>query len=100
MTFGINDAFGHGKTIKSDNEVIRSRDDREMVLRPHLWPNKDNLPLKNPLGTQDRLGLLLKADGGPPFRVYVGMIFEDPRTLPVFSYSTVDDMIADGWLVD
>ena len=33
---------------KSDVEVLREGDDLEMMRRPHLWPNKGCLCLKNP----------------------------------------------------
>lgn len=104
MTFGINDPLGHGKTAKSDQQVLSSKDDREFILRPHLWPNKTNLPLKNVnrKGSEgDReLGFILVEDGAPPFIVYNGLMYRDPATLPQVHYSSVDEMLADGWIVD
>lgn len=100
MTYGINDNVGHGKSVKSDHEVLMSRDDREMILRQHLWPNKTTLPLTNRNRKNEgesRLGFLRIEN---PLTVYNGLIYRDPATLPTIQYASVDDLLADGWIVD
>lgn len=81
-----------GKAM-TDEEVLRSRNDREMILRPHLWP-QNPLVVKKRYGDQN--GFMRQSEGGYTVAVGRGIISDRENV----TYNNVDDLLADGWLVD
>lgn len=85
----------------SDYEVIRQRSHLDMILRPHLWPHEQFLPLTR--GTipdpahapTAAFGFILR---GRPNVVIVGVAGFPP--LGAIVYDTPAAIVADGWIVD
>lgn len=85
----------------SDYEVIRQRSHLDMILRPHLWPHEQFLPLTR--GTLDdpihaspaAFGFILR---DRPDVVFIGL----PCFAPIGAivYDTPAAIVADGWIVD
>lgn len=82
-------------TELTDEEVVQGRHDLEFLRRPHLWPG-EVCCLKKP-------GKI-----GPTFHgficpgttdVYLGYVFNE-GTGDVLEYSSLEDILADGWVVD
>jgi hypothetical protein len=81
----------------TDDEVLETRNDLEMMRRPHLWPSPGRLPVKREAGSRGRLydcGLLLEG-GGPT--VHPG---PDGTVTEPLGYETLEKLLADGWVVD
>lgn len=86
----------------TDREVLRTHNDREMILRPHLWGRvkttnflflkKD--PRKAKYADDKRSAIVVRSPPNAPLTVYISGV-EKPLT-----YETVDALLADGWLVD
>lgn len=75
--------------------------DREFILDPYKWPHLV-LPLKRYVGHQMEVGFLC---GDNTFNLRLGYIFDlgedkGPDDFPVKKYNTVDELLADGWVVD
>lgn len=74
-------------------------EDRRLILNPCNWPLWPGLPLRR---TQEpRIGLILDVDGPERYKVYFTYIFApELKTCETKLYSTVDELLADGWIVD
>lgn len=87
--------------MKTDAEVKRTHDDREMMLRPHLWPLGDALALKRRGAPEPgsvipyHFGRLLREPDRLVWTVYAPEGLE-----PVAAYPSLDALLADGWIVD
>jgi hypothetical protein len=85
----------------SDYEVIRTRSHLDMILRPHLWPHEQFLPLTrgqldDPIhASNTAFGFILR---GRPNVVIVGVAGFPP--LGAIVYDDPAQIIADGWIVD
>jgi hypothetical protein len=88
---------------KSDEEVFRTKDDLEMMRRPHLWPASAVLCLKNPR--------LISINGWPRFAVLFlrkGEYYFLPRCEAGFEEEKIrrggeeilPGLIGEGWIVD
>lgn len=92
---------------KSDKAVIETRDDREMLRRPHLWSGggmKGILPLRRRLAgdVDSELGFIWS---GQPLVVRRGNIYtlaigNTIGSFPASAYESVDHILAAGWKVD
>ena len=80
---------------KSDAAVLRTRDNREMMLRSHLWPGQHWLGVKQPTAAGHTFGKLLREPDRDGWTIYA-----HEGTGPVASYRTLDALLADGWIVD
>lgn len=82
-------------------QCIRERDDREMILHPDWWPMWPSLALKRRRhdgSSADRFGVLLE---GPALTVYLNLMgLPITSDTPRLEYETVEDLLADGWVVD
>lgn len=83
----------------TDYEVVRTRSHLDMILRPHLWPHEQFLPLIR--GTTDdespltHFGFILR---DRPDVVFVGLAGFAP--LGAIVYDNPAAIVADGWIVD
>lgn len=93
----------------TDAEVIAQRNDREMLLRPHLWPYQERSPCvyvhKDPSQkgwghtgpvTRDEVGRYTVSDHDwTAVNAGTGNLVRMTKV-----YADVDALLADGWLVD
>jgi hypothetical protein len=85
----------------TDQEVFVSRNDLEMMKRPHLWPNHSCLYLKK-FGAKE-FGLLLEKNGTYAF---VPETRTTEATIPDFAnkrtggHELLVQLVGEGWLVD
>lgn len=79
------------------NQIVEERNDREMILTPEAWPIWPVLPLKK--RGEWETGFLLFGHG---LKVYIGTIFlaVELSELKSIQYSSVDELLAAGWVVD
>lgn len=104
---------------KTDAEVVASKDDAEYLARPHLWPQQ-GVPTKcyvkrlpSAQGWRETGPCVLW--GTEPLELVIqahhwdGPLQEAPHALSVVpsndlvtlvSYTSVADLLADGWIVD
>ena len=88
---------------KSDKEVLRSMDHVEMLKRPHLWPKNPVLPLKRQRGDGDLdYGLLFDATPETRWTVFLGLLYlvDDLTKCPAEVYTSAEEIVAAGWVVD
>jgi len=88
--------------VKTDQEVIDTMDDFEMLSRPHLWPGPDGIVFMKRdrwTGDDDRdLGFVHPSQ---PLTVYGGNAFQEPdKPRPKYQYDSILDILAAGWHVD
>lgn len=94
--------------MRTDDEVKRYKDDKEMILRPALWPCWPMLPIKresrDPKTNWPEVAILIDAEGVKTTVVLSNMYalseeraFEKAEKIV---YNSVDDLLADGWEVD
>jgi hypothetical protein len=98
--------------MKTDAEVIQTRDIAELIKRPHLWPLREVLPVVQWSNdrTMVRSGLILKTDAGQPlitiYEVNLFTVIKDAdqqpgklmTSYPVANvYNTAEEAAADGW---
>lgn len=100
--------------MKTDEQVIESNDDAEMLRRPHLWPGPsgivflkfraDSLTDKSNLSAvaatwHENLGFIHPSQ---PLRVWLGNVLVPPEDggRDCLDYGAPEDIIADGWEVD
>jgi hypothetical protein len=90
----------------TDDEVIKSHDDLEMMRRPHLW-SLGYLPLKKrawkfAMGQRRELGLLMS--NGKQYQFYPGATMFEPPTpesMPIIGGDELLVKLVDnGWIVD
>lgn len=80
--------------------------DREMMLSPVKWPRWPMLPVKRPaVHGIDCAFLLATKDNyvaNETFTLYHGYIYGQPdiKTLKTTVYSSIDELLADKWVVD
>lgn len=93
--------------MKTDDAVLTTRDDVEMIKRTHLWPQfPKTLALKHRRLKDGRgipkLGFLIRMDGEPDFRVRLGTIFDRSYydLLPYEQHDSAEAIVAAGWMVD
>lgn len=85
----------------TDTDVIRTRSHLDMILRPHLWPHEQFLPLtRGPLSdpihaSPAAFGFILR---DRPDVVFIGLAGFAP--LGAIVYDTPSAIVADGWIVD
>lgn len=78
-------------------------DDKEMILSEGLWPNWPLLPVKRPSDDFYECGLIWAGD---VTTVVIANLFQLPLTpeqvgsVRTYEYGSVDDLLADGWVVD
>lgn len=95
--------------------VFTTRNDAAMIRSYDSWPAWPCLPLKRRNNSLEdkNLGFLLATEehrraveGCGKLRVYHGYIFSLPKTqkqwedLPRTEYTTVEELLDDGWVVD
>ena len=95
--------------------VFTTRDDAAMIRDTDRWPAWPCLPLKRRNNSLEdkNLGVLLATEehrravnGRGKLRVYHGYIFSLPKTqeqwdaTPRTEYDTIEELLADGWMVD
>lgn len=93
-------------TTAEEARIIRDRDHKGMILNDQLWPHWTVLPVKNPRRKETKenpfndQGLIY---AGNLTTVYLVNLFDrrpiTPAT-PRIEYSSVDTLLADGWIVD
>jgi hypothetical protein len=94
--------------VKTKDEVIRDRDDREMLLHPEYWPETGVICVKRRLRTEKpgewpELGVIHER---APTTVIIANLYdildnaEVMKTAKRHVYDSVDAMLADGWIVD
>ena len=93
--------------MKTDQQVIREKDDLEFLKRPNLWPLWPIVPLKkysdNDVMPETALALLdNKYERGGKLRLYTGvtanlLLFNS--TMP-HVMKTPEEIVALGWKVD
>lgn len=87
--------------MKSDEEVLKTHDDAEMMCRPHLWQS-NALPLKRPRDNDlPQLAMLVRE--GDLFLLYenqsiMGISFDGE--IIEHEFTNADDILALGWQVD
>lgn len=94
---------------EDDRRVLRERDDRAMLDRPHLWTQHPFLPLKRHVEGQSfpEIGVLLDH---PEYRhcVFFLNLFEAKQIRTVddlaqykcIHYRSFDELYRSGWIVD
>jgi hypothetical protein len=82
----------------TDADVIATRNDVEMIKRPHLWPVWPFLPLKRRTGDPD-IGFMVAGTG---FIVRCGNLLSAAqwRQMDSISYPTAEAIVAERWIVD
>jgi hypothetical protein len=84
-------------------ECIRTRNHREMILHPEWWYFAAFLPVERKLTTGEmQPGYIMNprhANMFPLSRVFIGNIYNMQDTDPWIDYETVDQVLADGWIV-
>ena len=84
--------------------IVRERDDRAMLLHPCLWSYWPFICLKRPSADKsadtDHAFLIEPHDG--KWQVWNGNIHNDALVdrVPEQVYQDVDELLADGWIVD
>jgi len=89
------------RETKSEVESQMS-EDKSLILSPTTWPQWPLLPLIN--RTENKCGFIVDCKENR-FRVYLANIFElDGKTsfdkLPFEDFSSADEILAGGWVVD
>lgn len=84
-------------------------DMKAFILDPDKWPLWPNLPMKKPQPASWPLLATLVDDNlfeiGGPLKFPVRLLIDEPGAKPnqthvEKTYQTVEDLLADGWLVD
>lgn len=83
-------------------------DNKKMMMDPDSWPCWPYLPVKRKnYSLKDKNLGLLTADGGKEEKtIYHVYLFALPKTLqeflnsPTTVYPNIDELLADGWVVD
>ena len=87
-------------TEQEARRIINERDDRAMILHPQLWENNilflKKREQQNPLDPNNH-GVLIP---GKPYKVYPGLIGMTISKDNFIIYEDVDQLLADGWVVD
>jgi len=86
----------------TDNEVIATRNDAEMMSRPHLWQTRA-LPLKRPRhdGQLPETAVLLRPEDGQPLQLIENdTLFGPLGDTKLCLFQRVDQIVAAGWMVD
>lgn len=77
---------------------------RAMILDEDRWPNWPILPLKRGIDNKTNVGCLVARTDGKPLRVVLENMFGNLSAAVAedqyCEYATVDDLLADGWVVD
>ena len=95
-------------------ETYRRQKDKAMITDQDRWPMWPRLPLKKyPVDfahPENRLGFMVgtmdpEMDAAPPFTVYVGLLYQPleefmDRPDKVKTYTSIDALLDDGWVVD
>jgi hypothetical protein len=97
--------FHDGPDVAETKRIDVDKDDRGMILHPNLWPKWPYLPVKRRLegGSFPETGVIWI---GTKFNIYFVNLFDMPKSAEEFKatnhipYNNVDELIADGWIVD
>ena len=93
--------------IVTDQEVIRTCNNLEMIRRRHLWTamNGFALPLKKPkllqksFSDDGAFGVLLNQEGAEN-TVFLTNVFAPDLQAEQIKYDSPEAIVADGWVVD
>lgn len=88
-------------------EKSRTEEDKEMIDNPMSWPNWPCLPMKRhtPQGGMPDAGTILDCELGKNV-IFLTSVWEVADERASFStcerkvYASVDELLADGWMVD
>jgi hypothetical protein len=92
--------------IYTDEEVIKKRDDLEMMRRPHLWPHDRLLPLKHRSEKRDgwpREAVLFAGSKGYILLMDANILALDNVELSQGREGgdeMLQELVKDGWIVD
>lgn len=83
------------------NKTKHQQEDKEMILNPDSWPSWPFLPVKSTtkkeLSGWPLLGTILSYD---VTKVKLVNMYDYSKNADIISYDSVDDLLADGWVID
>jgi len=82
----------------NDLDVITTHNHVEMIKRQHLWPLDYVLPVKRWRKGELDTGLIF--DGKITTVVQANLFMVEYSTGPDLTYNSVEELVADGWVVD
>jgi hypothetical protein len=80
--------------------MMEEYDHKAMMLDPNRWPQWPVLPVKQFGSGFPECGVMVESDGIQP-KVYLTNLFAlDLANAEVKEYEDIDELLADGWVVD
>ena len=75
--------------------------DKEFILNSDNWPSWPHLPMKRGESPNQELGVMV---AGNPQTIFLINLYEiNPETFKTCKsiiYTSIDDLLADGWMID